>query len=132
VKRFWHSFGTVGAKMDVFGGRSRRGTVLLSESFWSHPPGLNRRPADYEADNPTVSCSVFVVICRVSTLSRVLLGGFWMGNWMGKKFSVAQASLCLSQNQIHERHRLAPLPESRFSRMLELWKCLSRPSRKRS
>jgi hypothetical protein len=25
------------------------GSLLFSEKFWSHPPGSNRRPADYES-----------------------------------------------------------------------------------
>jgi hypothetical protein len=48
VKGFWHSFGTVAAEMGTSGMESGSGSTLFSEQFWSHPPGLNRRPADYE------------------------------------------------------------------------------------
>jgi hypothetical protein len=46
VKGFWHSFGTVGAPNWRAAGVASR---LLSDELWSHPPGLNRRPADYES-----------------------------------------------------------------------------------
>jgi hypothetical protein len=48
VKGFWHSFSPLGGKMGRLGGQRVAGRSLFSETFWSHPPGLNRRPADYE------------------------------------------------------------------------------------
>ena len=45
--------------------------------------GIEPAPADYETEALPLSCSVFIVIRRLSPLSTVLLGGFWMGNWMG-------------------------------------------------
>jgi len=51
---------------------------------WSHPPGLNRRPADYEAENPPLSPSVLVGNRPVWPRLLVQFGGFWMGNWMGR------------------------------------------------
>jgi hypothetical protein len=53
--------------------------------LWSHPPGSNRRPADYETCNQPPSYSFLVAIGCNSSLKTVLLGGFWMGNWMGKR-----------------------------------------------
>ena len=47
---------------------------------WSHPPGLNRRPADYEAENPPLSPFVLVGIRPVWPRLLVQFGGFWMGN----------------------------------------------------
>src|SRR5579884_857166 len=40
---------SVGAQIDGFGIRCLRERPLFSVRFWSHPPGSNRRPADYES-----------------------------------------------------------------------------------
>src|SRR5579859_4882096 len=62
-------------------GRSSKYPTL--NEFWSHPPGSNRRPADYEPDDQPPSCSVCIVIRPSSALLGVQFGGFWMGIWMG-------------------------------------------------
>jgi hypothetical protein len=62
-------------------------------SRWSHPPGSNRRPADYETENRPISCSVSIAIRRFCSPLDVLLGGFWMGNWMGKGAHKSQIGL---------------------------------------
>jgi hypothetical protein len=48
----WDSFGALGAKMSDFGGQGSAGSAVYSGGFWSHPPGSNRRPADYEFLRP--------------------------------------------------------------------------------
>jgi hypothetical protein len=89
--------------------KRRRGTVLLGSNVpggtsdterhyelqleskrlkprnWSHPPGSNRRPADYETEIRRLSCSVLVATGLFQPRLNVLLGGFWMGIWMGKR-----------------------------------------------
>jgi hypothetical protein len=47
--------------------------------IWSHPPGSNRRPADYEAYDQLLSYSFLVVNMPLSSLSSVQFGGFCMG-----------------------------------------------------
>src|ERR1035437_4942664 len=64
VKGFWHSFGTVLAQFwhsysPNGDGRDSEpsGSALFLRKLWSHPPGLNRRPTDYESvriDSPQI------------------------------------------------------------------------------
>ena len=82
MKGFWHSWSKNGAGLD----RDAPENSLFSEGFWSHPSGLNRRPADYETENPPLSPFVLVVNRAVLPLLAVQSGGFWMGNWMGKLY----------------------------------------------
>jgi hypothetical protein len=85
--------GTVLLGSDVPGGTSdtERHYELQLESKrlkprnWSHPPGSNRRPADYETEIRRLSCSVLVATGLFQPRLNVLLGGFWMGIWMGKR-----------------------------------------------
>jgi hypothetical protein len=51
---------------------------------WSHPPGLNRRPADYEAEYQPASYSFLVANWPLFAAWRVHFGGFCMGICMGK------------------------------------------------
>jgi hypothetical protein len=44
LAQFWHSWSENRAGFD----RDVPENSLFSEGFWSHPPGLNRRPADYK------------------------------------------------------------------------------------
>ena len=53
---------------------------------------MNRRPTDYETENPPLSPFVLVENRLVLPLLDVQSGGFWMGNWMGKLTS--DPSLC--------------------------------------
>ena len=51
---------------------------------WSWRRGLNPRPSDYKTDAPPLSYSVSVVTRQLLAPLAALLGGLWMGNWMGK------------------------------------------------
>ena len=63
MKGFWHSFGTVGSKIEEWGAGGFRRSPLFSERRWSHPPGLNRRPADYEEYSPAPNSPLILYGC---------------------------------------------------------------------
>src|ERR1039458_6053040 len=45
LAQFWHSCSPNGDGRDT----ERSGSALFVRKLWSHPPGLNRRPTDYES-----------------------------------------------------------------------------------
>jgi len=57
--------------------------VTRNGILWSHPPGSNWRPADYETRNRPASYSVLAVTHSPLLVSEVLPGGLWVGIWVG-------------------------------------------------
>jgi hypothetical protein len=83
--------------------RARKPLILN----WSHPPGLNRRPADYETQNLPLSCSVLVVLGRYWSRARVLFGGFWMAFGWATGGRRAQTPRPIRE-EVHGSNALAP------------------------
>src|ERR1035437_10245223 len=47
LAQFWHRYSPNGDGRDS----EPSGSALFLRKLWSHPPGLNRRPTDYESQN---------------------------------------------------------------------------------
>src|ERR1035441_6619662 len=70
LAQFWHSCSPNGDGRDT----ERSGSALFVRKLWSHPPGLNRRPTDYES--VALPAELGWLTCVYNNLQTMAKAGF--------------------------------------------------------